>query len=329
MSTRETEETLRLKRLIVKLLLCASATAGIGWAIVTLDPGTGEVAEAEADVWNFGMFKRTNTQKFASSLQRLGHEPPRSYDLNGNKVFFSVRSTNKRPTELVEEYQRVFTEEGLNTEPHGYERRPTKRFKQMMGGQIVPLTVARTSVVMGGFTTPDSPASPEEWEAMSDRYVDAYNNGEIDSHDVFTGYRHIQADWNPTKRKTFVTASWSDEEFDMRRLSGADTERMPTEQVVPKCHACTRLIRWETDERDVPYTINVFHAEQDAANSASFYQRKLAEDRWELTGRNGQGDNRGKLRMMEFTRGEGEKLQITIRPVGPTSSRITTVHMPN
>jgi hypothetical protein len=327
MTTQGTPESRRIKRLLLKLLLCASATAGIAWAIVTLDPDTGQVAEAEADVWNLGLFERSNTQKFATSLKRLGHEPPRSYDLNGNKVFFSVRSTDKRPMELVEEYQRVFTEERLNTEPHGYERRPTRRFRQLLGGQVVPLSVTRSSVVMGGFTTPDSPSSAEEWESMEDRYVQAYENGEIDSHDVFTGYRHIQADWNPTKRKTFVTASWSDEEFDMRRLSGAKTDRVPEEKIVPKCQACTRLIRWETEENDVPYTLNVYLAELDAANSAAFYQRRLAEDGWKLTGRSGQRDEAGKVRMMEFTRGGSEKLQMTIRPVDATHSRITAVHM--
>lgn len=313
------EQHAKLARTTVKVLVSVTTMLAIGWALVTFGPD-GEVQESHADVWNFGMFERSNTQKFARSLERLDHEPPRSYDVNGNKVFFSVRAANKRPMELVEEYQRTFVEEGLNTEQHGLQKKMTQRAKKAMGGQIIPLKMTRNVVTMGGAVIPDSPSSAEEWESIKEEYRTKSFN------DVFVGYRHIQMDWDPKVRKTFVTASWSDEDFDIRRLSGATDDQVPEEKIVPLCPGCTRSIRWETDARDLPYTINVMLAPRPVDDMLQYYKNALVDEGWSVSGATPKTRDLGRARMAEFTRGE-ERIQISFMGTGPQATRVTAVQL--
>lgn len=308
-----------MKRIVAKFVACGAVTLTIAWALVTFGPD-GEVQESKADVWEIGMFERSNTQKFASSLKRLGHEPPRSYDVNGNKVFFSVRATNKRPLELVEEYQRTFVEEGLNTEEYGFQKRANEKAERLLGGQILPLKMTNEVMTMGGVVVADSPSSVEEWNSMKE----SYRNRPL--HDAFVGYRHIQADWDADAKTTFVTATWSDEEFDMRRISGASDDRVPEETEVPTCIGCKKLVRWETDTRDVPYTINTFISPQDSGGVANFYTEAMQARGWKLEMTTMHRRKPGDPQMLEFARGE-DRLQISVVPEGARNSRVITVQM--
>lgn len=299
-----------------KLAACGATIFAIGFALLTFGP-KGEVQESQADVWDFAIFERTSTAKFATSLERLGHEPPRAYDVNGNKVFFSVRSVErKRPLELVEEYQRTFVEEGLNTEQYG---RPTKGgefAKRLMGGQIVPITMTRDKVVMGGGVVQGSPQSVQEWEDLkADTKTRNIN-------EVFRGYRHITAEWDSDAKRTMVTASWSDEDFDMRRISGASPNPQDVDPDIPVCIGCKRAIAWETEKGDIPSKTAVFMAPLDSRNVADFYKKAMAEKGWKLSSTNQYEQRSEGPLAFEFVRGE-KHMHLSVVPTDSRHSRVS------
>ena len=85
-----------------KILAAGATIAAIGFAIMTLGLG-GQVEETHADVVDFGVFASTPSAHFVRSLEQLGHEKPRASRVGEETVYFSARSSDRLPNELVEE----------------------------------------------------------------------------------------------------------------------------------------------------------------------------------------------------------------------------------
>ena len=194
-----------------RVALTAAVVVGVGAAIVVLSPaergsegGQGEgvgVQSSRADVLWPLMTARSHTQRFAGALDDLGHEPPRVFDLNGNEVFFSTRTTHKRPDELVAEYQRAFVERGINSRIHrestqqlsaldpseAVDERLAERAAAAVEGEILPEISNSDYMLMTGMlmrrVSRDSPqaladeqldAQADKVEAAADRLSRAY-----------------------------------------------------------------------------------------------------------------------------------------------------------
>lgn len=168
---------------LLRILLTVGLVCAIAAAFLVLNPssqgdgGLG-VESSQADVLWMTPFERTNTQKFAGALQDLGHEPPRAYDLNGNDVYFSTRTTYKSPERLVEEYQRAFVEQGLNSRmwmqstdqfsrlkgSEALRKRYRERSEASVNGEILPAVVRDDYMSMTGmvFDKADGEGEGEE-----------------------------------------------------------------------------------------------------------------------------------------------------------------------
>lgn len=117
---KTTSNTLRA---LGKIGFSIATVSCVAAAIVVLSPEADEetavpsvgVSESRADIFWGLEFERSHTQKFATALEKLGHEPPRVYDYNGNEVYFSTRVSHRGPSELLSEYQSAFVEEGVNS----------------------------------------------------------------------------------------------------------------------------------------------------------------------------------------------------------------------
>jgi hypothetical protein len=152
-----------------KLACTAGIVAGVGLAIITLSPGDDPsegvgVSNSEADITWFSATGPTHTRRFADALERLGHNAPRLYTLNGNDVYVSDRTTRKSPTQVMRRYQHQFVTEGVNDRAYlkGTDQlRAGKMNKQkaamleeisraVMNGSVVPRKVTDEKVTMFG-----------------------------------------------------------------------------------------------------------------------------------------------------------------------------------
>lgn len=98
---------------LLKIGLAGASLVVIATLIVIFGP-EGDVSDSEALVWDMGVFEQSRTQKFAQSLEHLGHSPPENYEYNGNDVYFSKRIVDEQPRQLLREYQQTFVDRGLN-----------------------------------------------------------------------------------------------------------------------------------------------------------------------------------------------------------------------
>ncbi|QDG51800.1 hypothetical protein FIV42_13915 [Persicimonas caeni] len=167
---------------LLRILLTVGLVCGIAAAFLVLNPSSQDggvgVESSQADVLWMTPFERTNTQKFAGALQDLGHEPPRAYNLNGNDVYFSTRTSHKSPELLLEEYQRAFVEHGLNSRmwmqstdqfsrlrgSEAHKKRYAERSEAAINGEILPAVVNNDYMSMTGMVFDKGDAEGETSE---------------------------------------------------------------------------------------------------------------------------------------------------------------------
>lgn len=155
----------------LRLGLTGATVTGIGLALITLSPpkidapvqAQSLIQESQADIFGMSFAAPNRTQKFMESLERLGHEPPRAYDANGNSMFFSTAVTHKMPEQILREYQQEFVNQGLNSEIYtqspfallgadedSTRDRAFKMIEAAMKGEMIPQIVSQDHVAIGG-----------------------------------------------------------------------------------------------------------------------------------------------------------------------------------
>lgn len=152
----------RFASICFRLAATGLTVGAVGLAFVTLAPTqhpdsapTLEVPDSNADIFTMAFGERTSTQKFQSALDRLGHEKPRVYDLNGNTVMFSTNTRRGSIGDAVQDYLQAFADEDLN--PHvfdPYVKDGSDDHKAMLeaavNGGIIPWTIDDSYMAMGG-----------------------------------------------------------------------------------------------------------------------------------------------------------------------------------
>ncbi|MFU8806831.1 MAG: hypothetical protein ACNA8W_23695, partial [Bradymonadaceae bacterium] len=279
-----------------KLGLCGASIAAIAWGVISFYPSSTMVKESEADIVSLVTFARSSTQKFASTLDALGHDAPRSYDYNGNKVFFSSKTTTQDPMEVLHEYQRVFTQRGINERPYleaiedGYlgdvdtaedfARLIEERGLAMLSGQLVPSVITENHISMGGGLIEGEPTTCAEASKILEKKAD---EGVTDFEDLFRGFRSIDATRSEDGQRTFVTASWSDGDLDMRKHQPDHHEPVldaNPDPLVPSCPGCTRLTRFAGERAEEQYVSNIFKSPQHHSSVLEFYLKAMESRGW-------------------------------------------------
>lgn len=168
---------------LLRILLTVGLVGAIAAAFLVLNPPSNDgegigVESSQADVLWMTSFERSSTQKFAGALESLGHEPPRAYNLNGNDVFFSTRTTHKTPAMLIEEYQRAFVEQELNSRmwmqstdqfsrlrgSEAHKKRYHERSEAAVNGEVLPAVVNDEYMSMTGMVFDKGDADGESEE---------------------------------------------------------------------------------------------------------------------------------------------------------------------
>lgn len=277
----------------LKLGLAGATIAGIAGLFLIMSPD-GAGTESKADILDLELIApQTKTQKFVAALDTLGHEKPRVYDYNGTQVFFSTRVTAEKPRELIKEYQQTFVTHGVNSrewdvapdpellnDPEKLRVHAQTQRSHMLGGEVQVIYHNENRVVMSGAVL-----DPSSYEVI----IDHKNKDYIvkDFHKLFKMHRHIEAEWNPVSKHTTVTASWSDEHFDITKTMPETVQDPKTRHLnnspdleIPACIACTRLTRFATIANDKPYVTQVFESTESTTRIANFYHDAMTSAGW-------------------------------------------------
>ncbi len=264
-----------IARTALKLGICGAVIFAIGFSIAVVGT-SGTVSVSHADVAWFSPFERTNSERFETSLDKLGHDEPRRFNLNGNTVFFSTATSRKMPRQLMAEYQEEFRRQGLNDQIYvdlSAEQADARTFTSLTGG-LVPLEIRDDQIVLGGVLTANKASTPQE---LMKNMMEADNPD-----DLFRAHRYIEITRSPDRRHTSIVSSWSDEAFDYSRMRpGSRAEGQIYDHVVPPCPGCTRLTRFADDNPAEADRVDLaFLGPRSIDETRDFYYRTLVGDGW-------------------------------------------------
>ncbi len=278
---------------LLKLGLAGSTILAIGALFLVANPD-GEVQDSQADIVDLDVLApQTSTQKFVAALDDLGHEKPRIYNYNGTEIYFSTRTSPKRPNELIDEYQRAFVDRGVNSKTWGVQldkellKDPKKlkvaaneRAAASLAGEVQVAYHDEDRVIMNGAVI-DVDHLQFHYNQDNEEYAPS------NFHNLFKMHRYVEANWNPIKNESTVTATWSDEDFDVTKTMDErfqDPESTLTDNApdlsIPSCIGCARLTRFATVANDKPYVKQILTAPSTPDDVARFYREAMPRNGW-------------------------------------------------
>lgn len=281
-------------RVLLKLGVSGAVIVAIG-ATVLVSSSPGEVKEAEADLTDFLTGPKAEQRNFERVIAESGLVP-RSYDYNGNDVYFAAGDSELSPTELLEYYQERFHAVGVNskvyTEPL-VRPGPTANVYQdafkdpayleqnhaMINGEVVPLHVTEDLVAMGSMVprkkTDDIAELVETWNHSQ--------NGGLDIEENMRSYRMVEARRNPDTGGSTVTATWASDGFDPKLIRDPDAIGSRPDLSVPACAGCERVSRLAGNNPGEPYVVNLYKSHAAPASIERFYRAAMENRGWSLS----------------------------------------------
>jgi hypothetical protein len=285
-----------------KLAVSGAVICAIAWSFLIFDSPQGDVSKADADIFSLDVFApHSENQRFMTILRDRGMEQPRSYNWNGNTLYYSMGSTDASPHEFLLDFQQELVEKGINKQAHtrllpamsdsvstsGMEamRDPAlkksatehlERTNDFFSGGLVPIQISRDRVAMAGAISKDEADDAHGFlaEMVEGRQALSETVGAM---------RYVEAWRAPGDKKTTIASLWSDDELDMAKFApDAKRSDMAVDQEIPVCLGCRRLMRFggEGDERE--YATNVFVGQQSVAQVVGFYDQALQRRGWKM-----------------------------------------------
>lgn len=280
----------------VKVLVAATTVAAIGFSIVSQDVAEPlKTPEAQADiVWGQA---GDDGHNFTRAVASLGLEP-RPYDFNGNVMYFAAGKFDRTPAQMEDMIQRALVEQGVNKQRHDEvmqgmlapAKYQTKEDAAKMGalaqpaaesivdGEVVPVFRSREYVAFAG----------NKFNGGSDKMIDRFQTGEITSKgdiDAYIdGYQFIDATFDAASGMTDVTAVWSGEGYDAKKMDNTAFKQQEADPNVPACIGCKRDFRMQSLAKDEPVRANKWHTMGNPRVSYDFYKQSMLARGWRETG---------------------------------------------
>lgn len=278
---------------VVKLMVAGAAIAAIGFGFVTFDNPSGDVAEAEADVWDVFMNQTSKHEAFMKTLEKEGMEPPRQYDHNGNQVFFSYDTTRESPRQVMHRFQNAFAENDVNEIAHHTVREPIEPelvrdnetmlqgsagLNEVFTGGLIPIELRRNRMAMVGVETNKGARDMEDLMLETEL-------GRKSPEDYVGSIRYVDAFRQEGNLETTITAVWSDEHLDLSKFrsgSGAEGTVHPIEMEIPTCMRCTRVTRFSGTGQEQGFHSILYRSEQSILDLVDFYDLHMERRGWQV-----------------------------------------------
>ncbi len=259
-----------------KLGLAGATICAIAGIVAVYQPD-GTIQDSQADILDLSMIELSNSAKFASALDNLGHDDPQSFSINGNVVHFSVNYSRKHPRELFKDYQEEFVRQGLNdkvwTDETARGTGNQMLLDGMTGGVVPTIRRGDDYYAMGG-VLPANDADDEEG------LLDLGRSQNSEHRKVFKGHHFVEMFWDREKLRSTVTASWSDENFDYLKMIGAKNDDVDVDVEVPSCPSCSRISRVRDLDPGRSYSSNIYAGTKSQRELIDFYRTAMTQRGW-------------------------------------------------
>ncbi len=278
---------------VIKLGVAGAVIAAIAFSFVTFDNPRGEVAEAEADIWDIFSQETSKHEAFMKTLEEEGMAPPRRYDHNGNQVFFSYDTTRESPRQVMHRYQDAFVRNDVNLMAHHTVREPiapdqvddadtmlqgSAGLNEVFMGGLIPIELTRNRMAMVGIETKEGARDMEDLLLETEL-------GRVSPEEFVGGIRYVDAFREQGSLETTVTAVWSDEHLDLSKFrsdSRAEGTVHPIEMEIPSCMRCTRVSRFSGTEHEEGFHSILYRSEQQSIHElVDFYDLHMERYGWQ------------------------------------------------
>lgn len=250
--------------------LLAFACASCGLAVIAMFTLVSTPSNAEAVIWDLSA-KRSNTAQLFDLLDRLGHEKPRPFAINGNKVWVATARSSKTPRQVLSEYQHALAVDGLNParfESMAAAESPRGRFAALTGG-LVPTAIEDDYIAMGGVLPSNGATTAEELGRLASS----------PDTERFKAFRSIEAFREPGSSWTTVIAVVSDEQFDYAKMIPGAGVSGGYDADVPACPGCVRVQKFE-DLSGADHSATMFSTLTSRREIRDFYRSAMTARGW-------------------------------------------------
>jgi hypothetical protein len=281
---------------IGKLALTGAIIAGLAFFVFAQSPEDGslDVKEAEADI---GWFSAGDDgHNFTRAIVKAGMKP-RPYDLNGNRMYFASGRTEMKPAEVESTMQDIFVEEGVNEKNHtgrqpmeqaallgdlqspegraNLAQENTETGELFMDGEVMPVQRRRGYVAMAGY----------DWKMSEEDMIDRISAGKMSAREfhpdnMITGYKFVDATWEPASRMTSVTSVWTGDDFKAERMHDEGFKKQTPDPNVPACIGCERDFRFQSLAKDEPVRANKWRTNASVEETYRFYSKAMHQRGW-------------------------------------------------
>ncbi len=232
-------------------------------------------SESRADITWLSPDDRSPTDRFESALHDLGHDDVGTYDLNGNRVYFSSLTDGADPAVIARRYQQAMVDQGLNDEVFDglQDERQRQRLRTGITGGLTPIAWSTDHIALAG-------AIPTNYAESDDELIENFAQADSRS-DLFRGHRYIEISRQADASNTRIVATWSDGSFDLDRMvPNSDVQGQSFDPRFPTCPGCTRLMRFADDPDESRIELS-YLSPQTPLETRRFYLSRLGEEGWQ------------------------------------------------
>ncbi len=290
--------TTKTIKAFAKLAVTGAIIFGLAFLAATQDPSSdlGEVSSATADIGWFSV--GDDGHNFSRAIAASGLEP-RPYDLNGNRMYFAAGKSNLQPADVEASMQKIFVEQGVNSENHTgipamqnsaakvdfrsegaaeqLAQKTGDAARLLMKGEVLPMVRNKHYVSMMGY----------DWRMSEDELVEKLEKGELSKEQfhpdyMIKGYKFVDA--TSEAGGSAVTAVWTDQDFDAKKMNNESFKQVAPDPSVPACVGCERDFRFQSLAKNEPYSANRWTTNQSPDEALRFYRTAMAERGWTESG---------------------------------------------
>lgn len=290
-----------LKVAVTGFIVCT-----VGWGILTFsgDPAEPISKKAEADIFGFDFAPKSKHAKVVDTLLDDGFEPPRTYDWNGNKFFFTLKHQNKEPMEVMRDLQGLLKQNGVNKHAHmfmptqldmGILTNPDKfknlpkaeqekfvkatmehkaRLDDFFAGGIVPFHMEKDYMNMAGTVLKDPPKDSLGVVTKMLKHKGNFQN-------QIERLYHVESFRRPNSNNSTTTAMWSQKNVDFDKFDPKKGKIDNVNHNIPSCVGCELITSFRGQDNEDKYANNIFSAKHTSpAQAHSFYKSSLERRGW-------------------------------------------------
>ena len=286
-------------KITIKLLFAATTILVVGALFLMVNPNEKVelIKPVKADIYSFTGIDSENN--FRRAIEGMGIKP-RSYDLNGNVMYFGNGSVSGSGSaaETAYKVQEQLVASGVNSKNYlgatkdvpiydpkasAENKSASKELREaIMAGEVMPFKQGKNIQQM---TSMMGLGSLEKFKKKTNEMTEQEIRN-TDPSSFIKGYRYIEVNQSDNSTNAEIIAIWTDEDYDAAKLlNKKGVKQSAPDPTVPACIGCERMRRFQALEKSEPYNMNKWGTNSTVSDTYDFYVQAMGNRGWKESGK--------------------------------------------